>query len=148
MTLMKWRPMGDVLTVHDRINRLFEDFYNRDPERGGDISSSWFPATDIYETKDDYVFRLEVPGMAKEDVKIEFDQSALKIRGEKREEKGVNRENYHRIESYSGVFERSFVLPKDVDVMKIQAEMRDGILELRVPKSEEKKARAIPINVK
>jgi len=148
MTLMKWRPMGDMLTVHDRINRLFEDFYNRESDRSGDISSSWFPVTDIYENKDDYVFRLEVPGLAKEDIKIEFDQSTIKIRGEKLEEKGVNRENCHRVESFSGSFERSFVLPKDVDAQKISAEMKNGILELRVPKIEEKKARAIPITVK
>ena len=147
MNLEQWRPFGSLTSLHDRINRLFQDEFDKDVDRGGAVST-WYPSTDIYETKDDYVFKLEVPGLAKEDVKVEFKDNTLVISGEKKETKEVKKENYHRVESFSGMFTRSFVLPKDTDHSKIDASMKDGILELKVPKSEEKKAKAISINVK
>lgn len=146
--IVKWKPLGDLASMHDRINRLFEDQFRRDLPTGSEDFGSWYPATDIYETKEEYVFKLEVPGLAKEDVNVEFNNNVLSIKGEKKEEKEVKKENYHRVESYKGTFSRSFTLPKDVDAAKIAASMKDGILELRVAKAEEKKAKSISIDVK
>jgi HSP20 family protein len=134
--------------MHDKINRLFEDAFQKDVDKYQDSFTSWYPAADIYETKDDYVFKLEVPGLSKEDINIECNGNTLSIKGEKKEEKEVKKENYHRIESYCGTFARSFNLPKNVDPNKIDANMKDGILELRIAKAEEKKTKAIPITVK
>lgn len=148
MPAIRWRPFGDLLSIHDKINRLFEDQFSRDLGKGTESLASWYPTTDIFETKDDYVLKLEVPGLSKEDVNIEFCNNTLTIKGEKKEEKEVKKENYHRIESYCGSFSRLFNLPQNVDVKKINATMKDGILELRIAKAEQKKATAIPITAK
>lgn len=147
MTLMRWKPFGDLVSMHDKINRLFKDAFN-DFDQGSDPLTSWYPATDIFETKDDYVFKLEVPGLSKDDVNIELNDNTLTIKGEKKEEKEIKKENYHRIESSSGKFSRSFTLPRNIDTKKVNAHMENGILELRVAKAEDKKAKAIPINIK
>jgi len=147
MTLVRWRPFGDLLNMHDKINRLFEDEFLHEKEQGLGVRP-WTPATDIYETQEEYVFRLELPGIKKEDIKVEFDGDTLTITGERKEEKEVKKENFHRIERCCGSFKRAFNIPKNVDANKIAANMKDGILELKVPKIEESKTKAIPISVK
>jgi len=146
MTLVRWKPFGDLVSMHDKINRLFADAF-KDVDTSTDSLASWYPAADVYENKDDYVFKLEVPGLSKDDVKIEFNDGTLSISGEKKEEKEVKNENYHRVESFSGKFSRSFSLPRDIDIDKIDANMKNGILQLRLPKAEDQKTRAIPITV-
>lgn len=148
MTLARWKPFGDLHLLHDRITRLFEDEFSKDSEKTAGSLTTWYPVTDIYETKEAYVFKLEVPGLEKEDVNIEFCDGNLNIKGERKSEIEVNKENYLRVERFTGSFHRSFIIPKDVDTTKIEASMKDGILELRVPKSEEKKSKSIPINIK
>lgn len=147
MTLVRWRPFDEFLSMHDKINRLFQDEVLQDKER--DVAMhAWTPATDIYETQEEYVFRLELPGIRKEEIKVEFNGETLNISGERKEEKDVKKESYHRLERCCGTFKRSFSIPKNVDGSKITAQMKDGILELRVPKVEESKTKAIPISVK
>jgi HSP20 family protein len=146
MTLTKLNPYGDLVSLHDKVNRLF-DSELRGLTHSANESNTWYPAADVYETKDDYVFKLEVPGLSKDDVNVEFNNHVLSIKGEKKENKEINKEDYHRIESYRGAFSRSFTLPKDVDSTKITASMKDGILVLRIPKAEEKKAKSIAIDV-
>jgi HSP20 family protein len=146
MTLMRWKPFGDLVSMHNKINRLFGDTFS-DMEREQDSFSSWYPATDIFETKDDYVFKLEVPGLSKDEIQVELNNNTLSIKGEKKEEKKLKKEDYHRIESFTGSFSRSYSLPKNVDAKNIKANMKDGILELRVAKAEETKPKAISISV-
>jgi len=148
MTISKWQPFGDLLSIHNRINKLFEDRFMKDSEYSEDTLSCWFPLTDIFETKDEYVIKLEVPGMAKEDINIEFHNNTLSVKGERKEDKDVKKEDYHRIESYCGTFSRSFSIPQDVEPNKIKAEMKDGVLVLKIPKVEMKKATPIKINAK
>lgn len=145
MTLTTWKPFGDLLSLHDRINRVFEDQYRRDIDNKNGSFESWYPATDVMETKDDYVFKLEVPGLSKDDIKVEFNNNILSISGEKKKD-DYKDEQCHRVESFSGSFSRSFTLPKNTDGEKIAAKMKDGILELRISKAEEKKARTIAID--
>ena len=133
--------------MHGRINRLFQDEMLQERERDMTMRT-WTPATDIYETKEEYVFRLELPGIRKDEVKVEFDGETLNISGERKEETEVRKESYHRVERCCGSFKRSFSIPKNVDGSKITAQMKDGILELKVPKVEESKTKAIPISVK
>jgi len=147
MTLTQWKPFGDLMSMHDRIHRFFGDEL-KDAEKGSESLATWYPITDIFETKDEYVFKLEVPGLEKDDINIEFNENTLTIKGEKKEEKEVKEENYHRVERFSGSFSRRFTIPRETDGNKIKASMKDGILELRIPKAEEKKAKAIPINIK
>jgi HSP20 family protein len=146
MNLVTWKPFEDFMSMPRRMNRLFGDTFFKDFEKETDTLSQWYPATDIYETKDDYVFKLEVPGLKKEDINIEFNDNTLSIKGERKEEREVKKEDYHRIESCSGIFSRSFSLPNNIDPKKINATMKNGVLELRVAKAEEKKPKAITIN--
>ncbi len=147
MTIARWKPFGDLYSLHDRITRLFEDEYLKDPEKRTSSLATWYPVTDIVETESDYVLKLEVAGLGKDDVHVEFAEGTLTIKGERKEEKETEKENYLRVERFSGAFYRSFTLPKNVDADRIKASMQNGILELRIPKAEEKKAKSIPINV-
>ncbi len=148
MNIIKWRrPYGDLLDMYGKINRLFEEDLLGEEREQPMAANCWAPATDIYETKDDYVFKVELPGIAKEDIKVELNGDTLGIKGERKEEKEVKREEYHRIERVCGNFLRNFQLPKNADGQKMKAAMKDGILELRIPKREETKPKAIPINV-
>ncbi len=149
MSLVRWNPFYELKKLSDSINQLFDESLLQEGERGSGFSlTSWSPSTDIYETKDEYVFKIEVPGMNKDDVKVEFTEDTLIIKGERKEEKDIKKENYHRIERFFGSFQRSFTLPKNIDVKKIKAELKDGVLELRVPKVEKAKTKAIPITIK
>ncbi|MCP4152960.1 MAG: Hsp20/alpha crystallin family protein [bacterium] len=144
-----WKPFGDFISMQNYINRMFSDAHygNTKSEAQQDTENdSWSPATDILETENGYVFRLEVPGINKEDISIEFNDNTLLVKGERKADEEIDQESYHRIESYSGTFSRSFSLPKTIDSTKINATMKDGILELEVAKAEEMKPREIPIN--
>ncbi len=146
MTLVRWKPFRDFLGMHDRVNRMFEDEYFGSGSE--DSVATWSPVTDIYEDADKYLIKMEVPGLSEKDVDIEVNGDVLTVQGEKKHGNEVKKENYHRIESYSGKFSRSFSIPKAVDSEKINAEMKNGILVIPIPKAEEKKAKSIPISVK
>jgi len=146
--LLNPRAFGDLFSLHDKITRLFEDEAGQGWERKPFYNSYGFPVTDIMENNEEYVFKMEVPGMAKEDIIIEFCEGNLCVKGERKENGEVKRENFTRSERFAGAFSRSFSIPKNVETDKIRASMKDGILELRVPKSIEKKATSIPIEIK
>lgn len=148
MSILRFRPYRDLWDMYGKINKLFEEDLMREGEESPMSTKCWAPATDIYETKDEYVFKLELPGISKEDVKVELNGDKLSISGDRKEEKEVKREEYHRVERYCGSFARSFQLPKNADGQKVKAGMKDGILELRIPKREEAKAKSIPISIK
>jgi HSP20 family protein len=148
MRITKWQPNADLATMYDRWSRFFgEDLLDESPKNGL-IPSAWRPMTDIYETKDAYIFKSELPGFKKEDIKVEFSGDTLTIRGERKKEEENKDESCHRLERSYGVFERSFAIPKNVDAKKIDAALKDGVLILSIPKVEEAKTKAIPIQVK
>jgi HSP20 family protein len=148
MRITKWQPYSDVVNMYDRWNRIFgEDIYD-ESSRNGLTPSAWRPMTDIYETKDAYVFKVELPGFKKDDIKVEFSGDTLTLRGERKQEDETKNESCHRLERSYGVFERSFTVPKNVDAKKIDAALQDGVLILTVPKIDEAKTKAIPITVK
>jgi HSP20 family protein len=146
MALARWTPMGNLQSFQDEMNRLFNQFF-----RGGDGgeagwgTGTWVPPVDIYETEDALVLRVELPGVAKEDVHVEIHQNTLMLRGQRKPEAGVAEDRYHRVERAYGAFQRSFTLPTLVDQNKVQASYKDGILELRLPKSEAAKPKRIAI---
>lgn len=144
MNLVSWKPFGELFSRNRQISRLFDEAFG---DTGNETLPTWYPAADIYETKDDYVFKLEVPGLNKDDINVELKDHTLSIKGEKKDGKEVKKDDYHRVESYSGTFSRSFVLPKDVDAGKVNASMKDGVLVLRAAKTEEQKPKAIPISL-
>ncbi|MGE5344245.1 MAG: Hsp20/alpha crystallin family protein [Candidatus Omnitrophota bacterium] len=147
MALTIWRPFGDLLSLNDRVTRFMENETDKHPIRKG--TGLWFtgyPVMDIYETKDAYTVRVEVPGMKKEDIHIEFSDGTLTVSGERKEDGEVKREDYLRNERFIGTFNRSVSFNGDIDANHIKASMDKGILHLQISKSEGKKAVTIPIN--
>jgi len=148
MRITKWQPYSDLVNIADRWNRFFNEDWLDESTKNGLVPSAWRPMTDIYETKDSYMFKVELPGFKKEDIKVEFSGETLTLRGERKQEEETKNENCHRLERSYGVFERSFTIPKNVDAKKIEASLKDGILVLTIPKVEEAQTKAIPITVK
>jgi len=147
MRITKWQPYPDLVNMYDRLNRFFGEDLLDESSKNGLNPSVWKPMTDIFETKDAYVFKADLPGFKKEDIKVEFFGDTLVIRGERKEEEETKNENCHRLERSYGLFERSFTIPKNIDAKKIDASLKEGVLQLTIPKVEEAKTKAIPILV-
>ena len=129
-------------TLND-IGRLFSE-----AQRGwsGDESGgTWTPAVDIYERGEDLVFRVEVPGVKKEDLEISVENGVLQLKGQRKREQEYQDENAYRIERSYGTFTRSFSLPTTVDASRVTAQYRDGELEVVLPKSDAAKPKRIEV---
>ena len=144
MSIMRWDPFRDLFGIKRDLDR-FLGRWDDDEEAS---MALWRPAVDIFEDENSIVLRAELPGMKKEDVKINLENNVLSLRGDRKFDKEVKKENYHRIERAYGSFCRSFTLPTNVDKSKIEANYKDGVLEVTVPKSEEAKPKEIEIKVK
>lgn len=155
MSLVRWKPgqdlmafPSDILGMQRSINKMFDSLFRGDTWDEEVAASLWNPAVDVEERDQEYVLRVELPGVAKEDVNITTRENILTVRGEKKQKKESRESNYHRTERQYGSFQRSFNLPGSVKSDKIEATFKDGILEVVVPKAEEAKARAIEVKVK
>jgi HSP20 family protein len=145
MAIIKWDPFRDIMTLRDRMNRLFEDMSAYRGEEKDLGASAWAPAVDIYETENEVVLTAEVPGVDEKDIEIKVEDNTLTLRGERKFEKETKEENFHRIERAYGSFFRSFSLPTYVDHDKIEAEHENGVLKIRMPKKLELKPRKVKI---
>jgi HSP20 family protein len=146
MALVRWNPRRDLMQMREEMDRMFNQFVRRgDGEEGTWGQGTWAPPVDIYETEDAFIMKAELPGFSKEDLQIELHENRLTLRGERKRETEAKEEQYHRIERAYGRFERAFWLPASVDSEKIQASFKDGVLELRLPKSEAAKPKQISI---
>jgi HSP20 family protein len=146
MALIRWDPFRDLLSLQDRMNRIFEESVPHKRRLEETLAPGvWSPAVDIYEVEDAIVIKAELPGLTKEDISIEIKENALALRGERKFEKNIREENYHRIERSYGTFSRMFSLPATADTNSISAVFKDGILEITIPKTEEPKPRSIEI---
>jgi len=148
MGIVRWDPFRDLINLQDRMNKLFDESlsHSRFGEDERLIGSTWNPAVDIYETKDQVVLKVEVPGLKQEDIKIEATENTLTLRGERQFEEDVKEENYHCIERSYGSFIRSFNLPISIQQDKISASLKEGILEITLPKAETEKIKQIEIS--
>ena len=151
--LVATTPFMGLTRWQREMDRKMDDFFGRRmtpwwPERWMsrdiDISS---PSIDVYEEKDDIVVKAELPGMDKNDIEVNLSDSHLTLKGEKKKEEKVEEENYYRCERSYGAFMRSVDLPAAVQADKIKASFKNGILEVRVPKSEDAKAKEIKVKV-
>lgn len=148
MAVVKWDPLRDLLSIQDRMNRLFEQTLSRSRTEEGITASTWSPAVDIYETPETILMKADLPGLSREDIEIQIQDNTLTLRGERRFAKDVQQENYLRIERAYGVFHRNFTLPATVEQERIRAVFLDGVLELTLPKAEEAKPKKIAIEVR
>ena len=148
MGIIRWDPFREMSALQERMNRLLADFRTRTPLGEEEMAQgAWVPAVDIYETKDSIVLNVELPGVTKEDIALEVKDGTLTIKGEKKLEKDVKEENYHRLERTYGSFMRAFTLPSMVQQDKVKARFKDGILEIQIPKAEEAKPKQIRVEV-
>jgi HSP20 family protein len=146
MPIVRWEPFRDLVTTQDRLNRLFNETMGRFWGDEGMRAGSWIPAVDIYETEQDVVLKAELPGVDPKDVEVTVHDGTLYLKGERKYEKEVKEENYHHVERAYGAFARSLTLPASIDQEKVQAEFKDGVLNLTMPKREEAKAKKIKIS--
>lgn len=153
MAIVRWDPLRDLVMLQDRMNRLFEDSLARTRGEGrregqeGLVTGLWTPPVDIYETDDAIVMKAELPGIDRKDIQLEVRDGVLTLKGERRFEKEVKQENYHRIERAYGAFARSFTLPNTVQPDKVKARFKDGVLEVTLPKAEETRSRQIQVEM-
>lgn len=148
MALIRWDPFREMSALQERMNRLMSDYRTRTPLGEEEMAQgSWIPPVDIYETKDSIVLNIELPGVTKEDMTLEVKDNTLTIRGEKKLEKDVKEDSFHRMERTYGSFMRAFTLPSTVQQDKVKAKFKDGILEIQIPKAEEAKPKQIKVEV-
>ena len=148
MSIMRFRPRRDLVSIRDEVNHLFDNFFTGWPEpRKGLLEGEWAPSIDVTETNGDITVTAELPGVKQEEVDIAIADDVLTLKGEKKEEKEVKEKNYHRIERSYGRFQRSVGLPTGVQADKAKATYKDGILRITVPKVEEAKPKQIKIDV-
>lgn len=138
LEIQPWRPFREVVSLRDAMDRLFEDSVIT-PKSGG------MPKIDVKDTKGAILVKAELPGMTEEDINVEVNDGVMTISGEKKEEAEKEDEGYYYKESHSGTFSRSFTLPADVKEDKAEAEMKNGVLWITVPKTEAKQPKKIAI---
>jgi HSP20 family protein len=139
MTLVRWEPARELHSLQHEMNRLFGSFFDSPTVAPANGSRRWVPAMDLVETETQFVLRADLPGLAKDDVKIELDDNVLTVSGERRSEKEERSEGgHHRVERAYGSFSRSLTLPPGIDGEQIDADYSEGVLEIRIPKPAQK----------
>jgi len=144
---VRWEPFKDLLSLQDRMNRLFEETVARGTVREEAKAGQWSPAVDILEAEGEIILRAEVPGVDLNAIDIQIKDNVLTLRGERTFENQVKKEHYYRIERSYGTFVRSFTLPGTIDQACVEAQLRDGILEVKLPKRGAGAARVITVEV-
>ncbi len=148
MTLTRWDPFRDLVSLQERMNKLFEDSLARSNAADQELTSgAWTPAVDIYETPEEIVLRADLPGVGPGDVDLRIENNTLTLRGERKFLKEATEEDYHRIERSYGTFSRSFQLPGSVDQGAIKAGQRDGVLEVHMPKRPDTRPQQIKVEI-
>jgi HSP20 family protein len=147
MTIVRWEPIRELSSLQSDMNRFFDAMFQT-PAGGGQAAQlrRWTPAMDLAETEDAFVLRADLPGVSQEDVSIELEDTVLTVSGERKSDHENKGEGYYRVERAFGAFSRSLTLPKGVDAEAIAAQFTDGVLEVRIPKPEQRKPRRIAIN--
>lgn len=147
--LVRWRnPFQEMVRLQDEVNKLFSDFGGVEKEDGSLIKGEWIPAVDIHEDNEKITLKADLPGLKKDQINIKVENNVLTINGDRKEEKEEKKDGYIRTERVYGSFVRSFTLPQTVDSEKIEANYKDGVLILHVPKKPEAKPKQIEVNIK
>ncbi len=147
MTLIRWEPFRELDDIFARYSPIFGRLAARAGAVDEGATATWTPAANISETETEYLIKAELPEVSKEDVKVTVDENVITISGERRKEAEHKDEKVHRVESFYGQFSRSFRLPDDADIGAIQAESRNGVLKVRVPKTPAPKPRTVEVQV-
>jgi HSP20 family protein len=144
MTLVRYRPFGRTMSVAEEMNQMLDSFFGGSNPNAS-TALRWSPPVDVRETETGFTVRVEVPGVAKDQIQVNLENNTLTVRGEKKQVVDETKGQWHHVERAWGSFERSIALPVRVDGDKIAARYQDGVLEITVPKSDEAKPREIKI---
>lgn len=147
MALVRWDPARELDALQGDMNRLFDSFFGRRQGGSGSTYGSrrWIPPMDLVETEDKLVLRADLPGVDRDDIEIEVKDGVLSVSGERKAQHEEKREGYHRVERSFGRFSRALELPKGVEPQSVSASFDKGVLEVRMPKPEERKPTRIEI---
>jgi HSP20 family protein len=145
MTIVRWEPLREFSTLQNEMNRLFNTVFDAPTSAGNAPMRRWMPAMDLLETDEHFVLRADLPGMSEEDVSIELEDTTLTISGQRKAGHEERSEGAYRVERAFGSFSRSLTLPRGVDPDAVMASFDKGVLEVRVPKPEQRKPRRIAI---
>jgi HSP20 family protein len=148
MALVRWEPVRELNSLQQEMNRLFSSFFDT-PTTGNGTSNArrWIPAMDLVETGEEYVLTADLPGLSQEDISLEFEDNVLTVSGERKAEHSERKEGYFRLERATGTFSRSLTLPEGVDADAVKATIDKGVLEIRIPKPEQRKPKKVAIQV-
>ena len=153
MALVRWEPVRELHTVQQEMNRLFNTFFDAPATSSGGTGNGngamrrWMPAMDLVETEEQFVLRADLPGLGEEDVKLEVTGDTLTVSGERTFEHEAKKDGFYRLERGSGTFSRSLTLPEGTDPEAISAAFSKGVLEIRIPKPEQRRPRRVEIAV-
>ena len=144
MTIIKWSPFREFTDLKREMDSLFDEFFGRKtlPTRvakPSSVSGIYFPPVDIYEKADEIVIKAGIPGVKKEDIEVTLKENTLTIKGERSRDSKVEEGDYHYLEQHYGSFSRSIAFPGELDPEGMKASYQDGVLEITIPKSKEKK---------
>jgi HSP20 family protein len=143
MAIVRWDPTREVDSLQSEVNRLFDTFFGGRPVNG---ARRWVPPMDLVETDDHLVLKADLPGLERDDVNIEIKDGVLTVSGERRAEHEERADGFYRVERAFGGFSRSLSLPEHVDADRISASFDKGVLEVRIPKPEERKPHRVAID--
>jgi HSP20 family protein len=145
MAIVRWEPFRDLAALQSEMSRFMNQVWGTSGAGGGTGPSTWLPALDVWETENDLVLALDLPGVPEDKVSIEVDDSVLTVTGERERTVEDSGDRFFRFERRYGQFSRSVTLPQGIDEAKISAEFKDGVLEIHVPKPEERSPKRIQI---
>ena len=148
MALIRWEPLREMASLQNDMQRVLGTFFDTPTTAvSGNGVRRWVPPMDLVETEEHFVLRADLPGMGEDDVTIEVQDRTLTLSGERKAEHEANGEGYYRLERATGAFTRSLTLPEGIDAEQIGARFEHGVLEIRIPKPEERKPRRVAIQV-
>ena len=143
MAITRYDPFRELFQASDQLNRLFGTW----PRRQEELAVTAFPTVDIFEDGEGITLTAELPGIDPKAVEVKVENHTLTLGGERKLEREDKKDHYHRIENWYGTFTRSFTLPNTVDVDKVKAEHKNGLLRVFLPRREETKPRSIKVKI-
>src|SRR6476619_4449413 len=147
MALIRFEPARELTSLQSEMNQLFSTFFGDTTGHGNGHSRRWVPAMDLVETQDHFLVRADLPGLTEDDISIELEDNVLTISGERKLEEKAEKEGYFRVERSFGKFARTLTLPDGIDAEAIDAQFASGVLEVRIPKPEQRKPRKVAIGL-
>ncbi len=145
MSMIRWEPFDEMMSMRESMDRLFEDFFSRRPRTSGPLV--WQPALEVYETEHEVVVKAELPGIDPKSVGVTVTAEGLTIKGEAKAEHEDKGRNYYRRELRYGAFQRTIALPNEVKSDETKATFKQGILEVKIPKAERVRPKTVSVAV-